>query len=90
METNECVDEPSVDDQLMDDSSDNFEPPNLSNINDDCKEHIFEYLDWSGLLSIADTNKQLRVAACAVFKRNYGNLKICFGFPFFRYLFSIY
>lgn len=86
MEISECVDECSTDAEQMEISSDNSKAPNLPNINDDCKEHIFEYLDWSDLLTLADTNKQLYTAVCQVFKRKYGNAKICLGFPVFRYI----
>lgn len=71
--------------ELMENSSDNSEPWNLSNISDDCKELIFEHLDWADLLSLADTNKQLYAAVCRVYKRKYGNAIICLGYPYFRY-----
>lgn len=77
MDSNECA----MDVQLVEISSDSTEPMNLSTINDDCKEFIFEHLDWPDLLSCADTNKQLYTAICRVFKRKYGNAKICLGFP---------
>lgn len=57
---------------------------NLTTINDDCKELIFEHLEWIDLTSIADTNKQLYPSVCRVFKRKYGsiNSKIDFGLPY--------
>lgn len=51
-------------------------PLNLTTINDDCKELIFEHLEWSDLLNIAETNKKLYSAACIVFKRKYGKAKV--------------
>lgn len=74
METIECFTLHTEDDQQAKNSI-----LNLSNMNDDCKEFIFEHLDWQDLLSIADTNKQLYSAACRVFKRKYGNAKISLG-----------
>lgn len=41
----------------------------LIDLNDYCKIKIFENLEWKELLSVAESNKQLRVAACDVFKR---------------------
>lgn len=52
------------------------EPLILTDVNDYCKIKIFEHLTWSELLSCAETNKQLRVAACVVFKRKYGNARL--------------
>lgn len=57
----------------------NPEPLKLTTINDDCKEHIFNLLDLMDLVNIAETNKQLSSAVCAVFKRKYGNKGIVFG-----------
>lgn len=54
-------------------SSINSEPLKLTTINDDCKEAIFKFLNLIDLLNIAETNKQLNTAVCAVFKRKYGN-----------------
>lgn len=50
----------------------------LTDVNDDCKIKIFEYLIWSDLLSIAESNKQLRVAVCDVFERKYGDAELTF------------
>lgn len=49
------------------------EPLNLTTINNDCKELIFEYLKWPDLISVADTSKQLYTSVCRVFNRKYGN-----------------
>lgn len=43
-------------------------PLNMVDINDDCKEFIFEYLDLADLVNIAETRKQLnsfRRSVCA-------------------------
>lgn len=62
-----------IDDNSMDTVP---EPLILTDVNDFCKIKVFEYLIWSDLLSVAETNKQLRVAACDVFKRKYGIAKL--------------
>lgn len=55
---------------------------NLTTINNDCKELIFEFLAWEDLLSVADTSKELYSSVCRVFKRKYGsNLTVDFGLP---------
>lgn len=54
------------------------EPLNLVTINNDCKELIFDYLDFKDLINIVETSKQLNTAVCAVFKRKYGNKRIYF------------
>lgn len=53
-------------------------PLNLVDIHDDCKELIFEHLEFADLVNIAETSKQLNKAVCAVFKRNYGNYQVAF------------
>lgn len=58
------------------------EPLNLITINNDCKELIFEHLEWMDLISVAETNKQLYTSACQVFNRKYGrNARVDFGLP---------
>lgn len=52
------------------------EIPNLTNINDDCKSRIFEYLKLSDLISIAETSKVLHTSVHDVFKRRYGHGKL--------------
>lgn len=54
-------------------------PLNMVDINDDCKEFIFEYLDLADLVNIAETSKQLKKAVCTLFKRRYGKEKLAFG-----------
>lgn len=43
----------------------------LTDMNDDCLEHIFQYLSLEALLNIADTNKQLKPAAELAFVRRF-------------------
>lgn len=59
----------------------NPEPLKLTTINDDCKELIFDLLNLMDLVNIAETNKQLNTAVCAVFQRKYGNKGIIIGGP---------
>lgn len=51
----------------------------LTDLNDDCLEHIFQYLSLEDLLNIADTNKQLKPAAELAFERRFksGKLILC-------------
>lgn len=57
---------------------------NLITINEDCRESIFQHLEWKDLICVADTNKQLYTSVCRVFKRKYGknDSRIDFGLPF--------
>lgn len=55
------------------------EPLTLVTINNDCKELIFEHLEVKDLVNIAETNKELKTAVCAVFRRKYGNKIITYG-----------
>lgn len=67
-------------------------PLNLTTINDDCRELIFEHLGLQDLLNIAETSKRLHSAACAVFKRKYGRAKIDFhhvGYGRYTFKFNI-
>lgn len=52
-----------------------FEEPleqlKLTNINRDCLEHMFEYLNLCDLLNVADSSKSLRVAAGLVYHRKF-------------------
>lgn len=81
MEKNESIESSA---QMVENSLVTAESLDLTNINNDCKEIIFEYLEWLDLLSLADTNKQLYTAVCHVFKRKYGNTKMCIGLPQYR------
>lgn len=89
MSTSEYFESPTMDVQNEENVLVQSEPSNLSNINNDCKELIFEHLEWLDLLNLADTNKQLNVAVCRVFKRKYSSAKICLGIKLHRYGFSI-
>lgn len=55
---------------------------NLITINNDCKELIFEFLEWPDLISLADTSKELKSSVCRVFRRKYDkNVKVDFALP---------
>lgn len=58
-------------------------PINLIDLDDDCKQHIFDHLEWTDLLTLADTSKQLRKAVYRSFNRKHRNAKIDMGV--FRY-----
>lgn len=47
----------------------------LTDVNDDCLEHIFLYLSLRDLLSIADSSKSLKTATDMAFARNFGGKK---------------
>lgn len=51
----------------------------LTNLIDDCLEHIFMFLDVDDMLSIADTSKQLKTAADTVFARKFGKKNSLFA-----------
>lgn len=48
----------------------------LTDLDDDCLEHIFAYLSLEDLLSVVHTNKHLTTAAELAFVRNFGRKKI--------------
>lgn len=52
------------------------QPLILTDVNDYCKIKIFEYLTCTDLLSVSETNEQLRGAVCDVFKQKYFFAKI--------------
>lgn len=51
----------------------------LTDINDDCLEHIFLYLSIKDLVNIAYTSKQLKPAAELAFSRNFGMKEMKIG-----------
>lgn len=57
------------------------EPLKLTTINNGCKELIFDYLEWTDMINIADSSKTLYPAVCKSFNRKYRNAKIYFGVP---------
>lgn len=57
------------------DVDENIECLNFETINNDCKQLIFEYLDWKDLVNIAETCKAFHTAVCSVFTRKYSGLK---------------
>lgn len=48
----------------------------ITDLNIDCLEEIFKYLDLSNLLNVANSNKWLKIAASFVFRRNYGKKRV--------------
>ena len=72
-----CIDPNTAADNLLDVVP---KPIILTDVNDYCKIKIFEYLIWSDLLNVAESNKQLRAAVCDVFKRKYGNAILSLGY----------
>lgn len=50
----------------------------ITDLNSDCKEIIFEYLEFYDLLRIADSSKQFYNAVCRVFKRKYSDIELLF------------
>lgn len=55
---------------------------NITDLNQFCLEHIFTYLDFEDLLSVADANKYLRPATIAPFTQKYGTKWIKFEYSF--------
>lgn len=49
-----------------------FEMWKITDVNNDCLENIFKYLNLDDLLNVVDANKWLRVAADYVYRRRYG------------------
>lgn len=48
-----------------------FETTKITDLNTDCMEAIFEYLEFNDLLHVAESNKLFQTAVCRVFQRNY-------------------
>lgn len=59
-------------------ASDILKTTNIKNLNSDCLESIFEYLEFNDLLSLADSNKHFYSAICVVYKRKYENMNLIF------------
>lgn len=60
--------------------SDNTEQFNVTAIDYDCMQLIFDYLEWKDLLNVAETCKAFHAAACSLFKRKYsGNRMVQIG-----------
>lgn len=51
----------------------------LTDLDDDCLEHIFMYLSLADLLSVVNTNKRLTTAAELAFVRNFGRREYVFS-----------
>lgn len=50
--------------------------PKITDLNDACLEHLFEYLNFQTLFNVADANEYLRPAAATVYKRHFGQFKV--------------
>lgn len=48
----------------------------ITDVNSDCLEKIFEYLDIDDLLHVADSNKWLQISAGSVFCHKFGQQKV--------------
>lgn len=59
-----------------------LEPLNLITVNNDCKELIFDYLEWQDLIRVAETAKPFYTSVCRVFSRKYSNSRIDIGCMF--------
>lgn len=44
---------------------------NITELNDDCQERIFNHLTLDDLLNLADSSKQFYTAVCSVFQRRF-------------------
>lgn len=55
------------------------EKTNITDLNVDCMENIFECLDLNDLLSLSNTSKIFYVAVCRVYKKIYGHLKLTYS-----------
>lgn len=62
---------------------------NITDMNDDCLEKIFEYLDPQSLFNVGVSNKYLNISANTVFKRKYGQKKVYIGSIFVSPLASL-
>lgn len=66
------------------------QPLTLTSIGDDIKILIFEFLEWSDLISLAETSKTLYVAACDVYKRKYSKGRLTLETPYDGYISNIF
>lgn len=58
------------------------EPLKLTTINNDCKEIIFDLLEWRDLINVAETSRLFHTSVCHVFRRKYSGTKIAIGCDF--------
>lgn len=72
---NRCSDDESE----MDISLQYSEPTDLATLNDYCFRHIFNFMDWTDIINLADTCQQLRTVVCGIFQRKIANTKIHIG-----------
>lgn len=57
----------------------------ITDLNCDCLENIFKYLEFDDLLNIADSSQQFYNAVCLVYKKEYANKEVVFDRKLFRY-----
>ncbi|XP_031623438.1 uncharacterized protein LOC116340859 [Contarinia nasturtii] len=50
-----------------------LETTKITDLNTDCMETIFEYLEFNDLLNLAESSKQFYTAVCEVYKRNFAS-----------------
>lgn len=55
-----------------------FETTNITDLNTDCMEAIFNFLEFNDLLNIVESNKQFQTAACNVYKKKYAGQNLMF------------
>lgn len=51
----------------------------ITDLNTDCMEYIFNYLELKDLLSLADSSKGFYTSLCSVFKKKYCKLTLKMG-----------
>lgn len=66
------------------DCMENVQTKTITNLNTDCMEIIFKYLELNDLLNIADSSKAFYSAACLVYKIQYANAYMIFDRDYFR------
>lgn len=56
----------------------------ITDVNNDCLEHIFGHLELNDLLNISNANKQLKAATETIFLRKYGGKSVKFSTGFLK------
>lgn len=59
-------------------NDENTENTKITDLNCDCMEKIFEYLEFNDLFSITDCSKTFYNAVCLVYKKKYANKEIVY------------
>lgn len=55
-----------------------LETTTITDLDTDCMEAIFEFLEFDDLLSIAQSSDQFYTAVCEVYKRNYASRTVIY------------